>query len=177
MKVTALLCLEVTSLLVLTRDDSWAAHWLVVLTVMMAIMAVLILLDRSRGFVMLAGTLLFLDISVASLTEGMGVLPLWSLLAVGLFSIILGVAVTGQSRLVKGIMIMDGEQERLFLREMLRNVGISILAIVGVMVMSLGILSLTFLADLGISSAVAMAILAIVALVSMGALVALRERI
>jgi hypothetical protein len=167
----------VASLLVLLRDEDWSMQWMVVVTFMVGIMFVLLLLDRSQVFVVLAGTLIFMDMVVASLIEGMGILELWSLLAMGLFSIILGVASIGQSRMLDGTVIMDREQKRLFLREMLRAVGVSVIAIVGVMVISLGVLSLTFLADQGISSAVIMAFLAIVAMLSIGALVALRERI
>jgi len=177
LKAISIILLEVSSLLILLEDEGWSLQWLVAVTVIASIMFVLLLFDRHQGFVVLAGTLIFLDVVVASLVEGMGVLEIWSLMAVGLFSIVLGMASIDHSRMLNGTVAMDREQRRLFRREMLRSMGSSILAIVGVMVLSLGILSMTFLADQGISSASVTAILAIVVMISIGALVALRERI
>ncbi|NYT12129.1 MAG: hypothetical protein GKC03_06190 [Methanomassiliicoccales archaeon] len=173
----SILFVEVASLIALVQRPSEDLPWILVATGLVFFMGALLLFDRISSFTLVAGVLIIVDLMVASIVRGFDVLYLWSLLAIGIFSIILGIAAAGQSRIVSGIAEMDEDQERYLLREVLRSIGISLLAIFGVMVLSLAVLSLTFLAEIGLSSAAALAALAIVTMVSLGALVAMRERI
>lgn len=177
MKLMSILFVEVASLIALVQRPSEDLPWILVATGLVFFMGALLLFDRISSFTLVAGVLIIVDLMVASIVRGFDVLYLWSLLAIGIFSIILGIAAAGQSRIVSGIAEMDEDQERYLLREVLRSIGISLLAIFGVMVLSLAVLSLTFLAEVGLSSAAALAALAIVTMVSLGALVAMRERI
>lgn len=177
MKLMSILFVEVASLIALVQRPSEDLPWILVATGLVFFMGALLLFDRISSFTLVAGVLIIVDLMVASIVRGFDVLYLWSLLAIGIFSIILGIAAAGQSRIVSGIAEMDEDQERYLLREVLRSIGISLLAIFGVMVLSLAVLSLTFLAEIGLSSAAALAALAIVTMVSLGALVAMRERI
>jgi hypothetical protein len=177
MKVMSILFVEMASLIVLVQKPSEDLPWILVATGLVFFIGVLLLFDRISSFTLVAGVLIIVDLMVASIVREFDVLHLWSLLAIGIFSIILGIAAAGQSRTVSGIAEMDEDQERYLLREVLRSIGVSLLAIFGVMVLSLAVLSLTFLAELGLSSAAALAALAIIAMVSLGALVAMRERI
>jgi hypothetical protein len=177
MKVASILLIEMASLMALVQGPSEDLYWILIATGAVFFVGVLLIFDRISSFTLVAGVLIIVDLMVASIVKEFDVLQLWFLLAIGVFSIILGVAAAGQSRIVIGIAEMDEAQERLLLREVLRSIGVSLMAIFGVMVLSLAVLSLTFLAELGLSSAAAMAALAIIAMVSLGALVAMRERI
>lgn len=167
----------VSILALVPQDTGEAVPWIVLISGTTVVMAILLMFDRPSSFTMLSGAILLVDLLVASIAKGFDALPLWSIFAVGLVSIILGVSVSGQSRVTSEGARLTLEQERFLLREILRTVGISVLAIVAVMVLSLAVLSLTFFAEIELSSAVAMAVLAVIIMLSLGALVATRERI
>ena len=180
MKALALVILEVVSLWALVPLDgghSSAFYWIALVTVIVCVLSVLLLYDRARAFTLLAGLLLLIDLLVASLMRGFDVLPLWTVLGMGVFSVILGVATSNLSRMVSGIVHIDRSQERIFMREILGTLGISLIAIFLVMLVSLAVLSLTFIADLGLSSPLVMAMLAILTMASLGTLVAIRNRV
>jgi hypothetical protein len=177
MKVISILLIEVASLIALVGNPSEDLYWIFIATGAVFAIGVLLLLDRTSSFTVVAGVLMIVGLIVASIIREFEVLQLWSLLAIGIFSIILGLAAAGQSRIVSGMAEMDETQERHLLWEVLKAISVSLLAIFGVMIISLAVLSMTFLAELGLSSAAAMAALAIIVMVSLGALVAMRERI
>lgn len=178
LKAIAVLSIGMVSILALVPQDTGeAVPWIVLISGTTVVMAILLMFDRPSSFTMLSGAILLVDLLVASIAKGFDALPLWSIFAVGLVSIILGVSVSGQSRVTSEGARLTLEQERFLLREILRTVGISVLAIVAVMVLSLAVLSLTFFAEIELSSAVAMAVLAVIIMLSLGALVATRERI
>lgn len=177
MKVISILLIEVASLMALVGNPSEDLYWILIATGAVFAIGVLLLLDRTSSFTVVAGVLMVVDLIVASIVREFDVLQLWSLLTIGIFSIILGIAASGQSRIVSIMAEMDEAQERHLMWEVLKAISVSLLAIFGVMIISLAVLSMTFLAELGLSSAAAMAALAIIVMVSLGALVALRERV
>lgn len=176
--MVAVLSIGMVSIVALVPGEiSEALPWIALISGTTVVMIILLMFDRSSGFSLLSGAIILVDLLVASIAKSFDVLPLWSILAIGLISIILGVSVSSQSHVASEIAYLTPKQERLLLIEVLRSVGISLLVILGVMVLSLAVLSLTFLAELGLSSAVAMAVLAVVIMLSLGAMVATRERI
>lgn len=178
LKTVAVLSIGLVSIVVLVPVEiTEALPWIALISGTTVVMAALLMFDRTSSFTMLSGAIILADLLVASIIKEFDALPLWSILAIGLISIILGVSVSTQSHMAYEGAYLTPKQERLLLMEVLRSVGISLLAILGVMVLSLAVLSLTFLAELGLSSAVAMAILAVIIMLSLGALVATRERI
>lgn len=178
LKTVAVLSIGLVSIVALVPGEiTEALPWIALISGTTVVMAALLMFDRPSSFTILSGAIILADLLVASIIKEFDALPLWSILAIGLISIILGVSVSTQSHVASEGVYLTPKQEHLLLMEVLRSVGISLLAILGVMVLSLAVLSLTFLAELGLSSAIAMAILAVVIMLSLGALVATRERI
>lgn len=177
MKMFAVLIFEFTSLIALVPIyGPERLLWAVLVSAVVGVMAILLIFDRMASYTVLAGLMMISCLLVSSLVRDFEALALWGILSADLFSVILGVATSGQSRILRGSAGMDRMQERVFMKEMLRSVGISLIVIIAIMIISLATLSLTFLAEVGLSSAAVMAALTILAIISLGTLVAMRHR-